>query len=152
MIDQTIVTGIESSVLCWLATADAQGFPNVSPKEVFTAYDDQHLLIAHIASPVSVHNIRQNPQVCVSFVNVFTQKGYKLKGHAQVLDKDAAGFSERYALLYKLAGDRFPIKGVIEVRVTETAPIVAPSYYLFPETTEASQIESAMNTYGVRPQ
>lgn len=26
---------IETSVLCWLATVDADGQPNVSPKEIF---------------------------------------------------------------------------------------------------------------------
>ena len=35
-------------VLCWLATADADGQPNVSPKEVFAVVDDQPLVIAHI--------------------------------------------------------------------------------------------------------
>ena len=126
-------------------------YTSYTPKEVFTALDDQYLLIAHIASPISVQNIRRNPNVCVSFIDVFKQKGYKLKGQARVQERDDAGFSERHALLYKLAGDRFPIKGVIEVKVTETAPIAAPSYYLYPQTTETSQIESAMRNYGVHP-
>jgi len=45
------------SVLCWLATVDAQGQPHVSPKEVFAVFDEQHLVIAHIASPTSVKNV-----------------------------------------------------------------------------------------------
>ena len=150
MIDDAIAASIEESVLCWLATADAQGRPNVSPKEVFARYGDRHLLIAHIASPASVRNIGENPHVCVSFVDVFKQKGYKLKGSARIIGKHDTGFNERHAPLYQLAGDRFPIRAVIEIEITETAPIVAPSYYLYPDTTEASQVDSAMHTYGVQ--
>jgi predicted pyridoxine 5'-phosphate oxidase superfamily flavin-nucleotide-binding protein len=64
-------------VLCWLATVDEAGRPNVSPKEIFTAHGDDHLLIAHLASPGSVRNLRARPEVCVSFVDVFVQKGFK---------------------------------------------------------------------------
>jgi hypothetical protein len=38
--DSTWHLFIHSSELCWLATADAQGQPNVSPKEVFAAFHD----------------------------------------------------------------------------------------------------------------
>ena len=77
---------IQRSVLCWLATADAQGQPNVSPKEVFAAFDEQRLVIAHIASPISVKNIQQNPKVCVSLIDIFVQKGWKLIGTAQYVN------------------------------------------------------------------
>lgn len=57
-------------MLCWLATVDAQGQPNVSPKEVWAIADDRHVVVANIASPVTVRNIAQQPQVCLSFVDV----------------------------------------------------------------------------------
>jgi len=38
------------SVLCWLATVDAEGQPNVSPKEVWAIADDQHVVVANIAT------------------------------------------------------------------------------------------------------
>ena len=50
---------VDRSVLCWLATVDADGQPNVSPKEIFCAIDDVTLLIAEIASPVSRRNIAE---------------------------------------------------------------------------------------------
>ncbi|MEZ4632007.1 MAG: hypothetical protein R2880_15070 [Deinococcales bacterium] len=44
----------------------------------------------------------------------------------------------------------FPIRSIIKVHISETAPIIAPSYWLFPETTtEASQIEGALAAYGL---
>lgn len=65
-------TSAQTCILCWLATVDADGQPNVSPKEIFTVFDSEHLVIANIAL-ASVRNIAVNPRVCVSFVDVFVQ-------------------------------------------------------------------------------
>lgn len=138
-------------VLCWLATADMQGQPNVSPKEVFVALDDRRLAIAHIASPISLDNIVENGRVCASFVDPFTQKGVKLIGLATAIAPNDPAFEPVAAPLRAVAGPRFPIAAVFVVEVSGVAPIVAPSYLLFPETTEAAQVAAAMKTYGVRP-
>lgn len=61
------------------------GQPHVSPKEVFAVVDDQHVVIANIASPHTVRNIAINPRVCLSFVDVFVQKGFKLQGLARTV-------------------------------------------------------------------
>jgi uncharacterized protein len=141
-----------SSVLCWLATVDADGQPNVSPKEIWTIADEQHVVVAHIASPVTAHNIRQQPQVCLSFVDVWVQKGFKLLGTAHEVGADDPAFSAWADPLLAMVGQRFVIRSVLVIRITSVAAIVAPSYRFFPdETTEASQIEAAMRTYGVRP-
>lgn len=143
---------MDTSVLCWLATCNARGQPNVSPKEVFAAVDAQHLVIAHIASPTSVRNLADNPRVCVSFINVFTQKGFKLLGEASVIPLTDPRFAQLEPLLLKKTQGRFPIHAAMLVSVTAVEPIVAPSYGLFPEnTTEASQVASAMRTYRVTP-
>jgi len=145
-------TCAQSSILCWLATVDAEGWPNVSPKEIFTVLDPEHLVIANIASPTSVRNIAQNPRECVSFVHVFVQKGFKVLGTARNVGKTDADFAHWAAPLFAMAGPRFPIHSVIVVRATGVEPIVAPSYRLYPnETTEQAQVVSAMRAYGVRP-
>lgn len=71
------------SVLCWLATVDATGQPNVSPKEIFAVFDSEHLVIANIASPGSARNIESQALVCVSFIDIFVQKGFKVAGVAR---------------------------------------------------------------------
>lgn len=152
MLSPPILAAMNTSVLCWLATCNAQGQPNVSPKEVFAAVDAWHLVIAHIASPDSVRNLADNPLVCVSFINVFTQKGFKLQGEAVVLVPADPRFAELEPLLLEKTQGKFPIRAAILVSVTAVHPIMAPSYRLFPEeTTEASQVASAMRTYGVVP-
>jgi uncharacterized protein len=152
MLNHDVISSARSSVLCWLATVDDHGQPNVSPKEIWAVLDEQHVVIGHIASPHSVRNIAQCAKVCVSFVDVFVQKGFKVQGEARIIDKGQADFSKWAAPLLPMAGERFPLHAVIVVRATAVAPIMAPSYRLYPqETTEAKQVQAAMKTYGVMP-
>lgn len=142
---------VQKSVLCWLATVDADGFPSVSPKEIFCARGRDELLIANIASPGSMRNISRNPAVCASFVDVFVQKGFKVKGHARVFDASQSGFEERAQPLALMAGQRFPFTTLFAVKVSAVESIVAPSYRFYPDTLEATQAAAAMTAYGVRP-
>jgi predicted pyridoxine 5'-phosphate oxidase superfamily flavin-nucleotide-binding protein len=151
MIDDSVKKYIDKSVLCWLATCDNDFFPNVSPKEMFTYRDDSTLLIANLASPNSIKNIIKNPNVCVSFVDVFVQKGYKLQGKATIIDKADLEFNSKVKPLTDLFTDKFPIKSVIEISVTKVDTIQAPSYFLYSDTTEENQIKNAMTTYNVKP-
>ena len=152
LLTEPIREAARRSVLCWLATVDAEGQPNVSPKEVWAIADEQHVVVANIASPLSVRNIGQHPQVCLSFVDVFVQKGFKLLGTAREVRSVAPEFATWAKPLLAMVGQRFVIHSVLVIRVTSVAPIVAPSYRFYPdETTEASQVESAMRAYKVHP-
>jgi len=104
-----------NAILCWLATANQHGQPNVSPKEVWTFKDDQTLIIANIASPNSVKNIEENPLVGVSFIDIFLQKGQKLKGKAEIIKKGNPNFKESYDLLFAIAGEDYPFSSIISV-------------------------------------
>lgn len=151
MITDEVRRYIKASVLCWLATSNKLNEPNVSPKEMFTSVGDNIILIAHLASPNSVQNILENPKVCVSFVDIFVQKGYKIKGNASLIYRDYAAFAEKVKPLTDLFTDKFPIRAVIEIQVTSVQLIQAPSYFFVEGTTEHSQVNAAMKTYGVRP-
>ena len=141
----------EQSVLCWLATVSATGQPNVSPKEVFAIADDEHLVVANIASPTTARNIRVNAQVCLSFVDVFVQKGYKILGEAKDVTPSDPTFARWSEPLKAMVGDRFPIRSVFVIRVSAVEAIIAPSYRLYAaETTETAQMEAALRTYGVQ--
>ena len=151
MLTDEVKKYIDNSVLCWLATSNKQNEPNVSPKELFTYKDDTTLVIANLASPNSIDNIKDNPNVCVSFVDVFVQKGFKLKGVATLTNKNDDDFKLKVRPITDLFTDKFPIRTVIEIKITKVDMIQAPSYFLYRDTTEQSQIESAMKTYKVRP-
>ena len=144
MLSEDVLKYLERSVLCWLATVDSDGQPNVSPKEIFTVRNGK-LLIANIASPGSVKNIKANAKVCVSFVDVLVQKGYQLKGIASVLmpSEDRVAFQA----IQDLAGEKYKVLSVILVEIETVKPIVAPSYLFYPETEEAVKIEEAKRDY-----
>ncbi|HSD07579.1 pyridoxamine 5'-phosphate oxidase family protein [Flavobacterium sp.] len=150
MFTQEVINYIDQSVLCWLATSDKDNFPNVSPKEMFTHFEGNKLLIANIASPNSVANILENDNVCVSFIDVFVEKGFKIKGQATIIYKEEAEFVAKSKPLTNIFSDKFPISAIIQITAQSVEPIIAPSYFLYPEITEEQKIKSAMNTYKVK--
>lgn len=151
-LDANVQRLVDESVLCWLATSSTLGQPSVSPKEIFTVFNNDSIIIANIASPNSARNIKENPNACVSFVNVFTQKGYQITGTAQYLRSGDDGYSETEQILLGRTQGMFPFKSVFRVMAQEVNEIIAPRYRLYPATTEQDQIASAMISYGVCPQ
>lgn len=151
-INDVMRTEMDNAVLCWLATVDAKGVPNVTPKEIFAPQGEDTILIADIASTNSVRNISAHPKVCVSFVDVFRQKGFKIVGTARLVAPDDTDFTEMSAPLRVLTGEAFPIRHVIAVGIEKVSRIWAPSYNLFPERSEAELMDAAYRTYGVRPE
>jgi predicted pyridoxine 5'-phosphate oxidase superfamily flavin-nucleotide-binding protein len=141
----------EEVVLCWLATVDASNRPNVTPKEIFAEIGDGLLVIADIASARSVQNIRANPAVCVSVIDIFLQRGRKLEGTAEIIAPDHRDFTKLVAPLLRMTADKFPIRHVISVRIERASPILAPSYLFFPERSEEELQSDAYRTYGVEP-
>ena len=139
---------IDKSVLCWLATVSEQGIPNVSPKEIFTDYGPDKIIIANIASPQSVRNIMQNSNVCVSFIDILAQKGFQIKGKAEIIGKKDMEFDQMEQVLKKMTEGKFPFATITKIKIETAKSIIAPKYRLYPETTEKEQIESAKKAYG----
>ncbi|MGQ7830774.1 pyridoxamine 5'-phosphate oxidase family protein [Altererythrobacter sp. Z27] len=148
-ISSMLDSALRSSVLCWLATVNTEGQPNVSPKELFCRAGDMSLLIANVASPMSVANIRSNPLVCVSMIDVFAQLGAKFVGRARIVRSSDPEFGLLSPPLLRMAGPNFPVHALIKIDVESAAPIRAPSYSIFPERSIEEQIERAYVRYGV---
>jgi predicted pyridoxine 5'-phosphate oxidase superfamily flavin-nucleotide-binding protein len=148
MLTETIQKSINKSVLCWLATVSADGMPNVSAKEIFSHYQGD-IIIANIASPQSVQNIYSNNKVCVSFIDILVQKGWQLKGFASLVDRSSSDFSKMEKVLLEMAQELFPFSTITRIKVESAKQILAPSYLLYPQTTEETQYKSALKTYGL---
>ena len=145
---EDIKAAISDSVLCWLATSSTDNMPNVSPKEIFNCIEDDTIIVANIASPQTVKNIRANKNVCISFIDVLKQKGFQLKGEAKIVVKSSSAFSNMEKVLLLLTKGNFPFATITKITVTDAKPIIAPKYLLYPNTTEQEQIESAKKSYG----
>ena len=148
MLTKEIEAAIDDSVLCWLATSSANNMPKVSPKEIFCYFEDDTIIVANIASPQTVKNIRANKNVCISFIDILKQKGFQLKGAAEIIEKSATDFSKMEKMLLHLTEGKFPFATITKITITSSKPIIAPKYLLYPNTTEEQQIESAKKSYG----
>ena len=137
---------LDNFVLCWLATASKEGQPNVSPKEVFFKSASE-LLIANIASPVSLKNIQENPKVCVCGVNIWTQKGFQWKGEATILRPQDNEFKKSEALFRPKIQGKFRIQHILKIDITATKAVVAPSYIFYPNTKEEDQVSGDQKVY-----
>jgi uncharacterized protein len=144
---QEIKKSIYNSVLCWLATVSPENVPNVSPKEVFNYYGTDKIIIAKIDSPELVKNINQFENVCLSFIDIWVQKGFQVKGKARIVTKSDSEFSKKGKVLSKMTVENYPFDSITEITLKKVKLIIAPNYILNPETREQEQIESAKNTY-----
>lgn len=144
-----IKQSISKSILCWLATVSPQNVPNVSPKEIFNYYGTDKIIVANIASPQTVQNIKQNENISISFIDILVQKGFQVKGKAKIVGKTNIQFEAMKEILTKMTGGNFPFSTITEITVEKVKPIIAPKYLLYPETSEKEQIESAKRMYGI---
>ena len=140
---------IHRSVLCWLASVSDDGVPNVSPKEIFSDYGADEIIVANIASPQTIKNIEANAAVCVSFIDILVQKGFQLKGEARLVNKGDVEFSQMEKPLLKMTEGKFPFASIIAIKVGSSKPIIAPRYIFYPDTSEESQIDNAKKAYGL---
>jgi predicted pyridoxine 5'-phosphate oxidase superfamily flavin-nucleotide-binding protein len=144
-----IKESIDKSVLCWLATVSAENMPNVSPKEIFNYFGTDKVIIANIASPQTVCNIKSNENVCISFIDILLQKGFQIKGKAEIIDETDTEFLAMEKILSKMTEGKFPFKSITKITIAQVKRIIAPKYILYPETTEIEQIENAKKVYGI---
>jgi predicted pyridoxine 5'-phosphate oxidase superfamily flavin-nucleotide-binding protein len=64
----------------FVATAAADGTPNVSPKRTFVVLDNVTIAFGEIRSPGTSRNLRDNPRIEVNFVDPFVRKAIGLAG------------------------------------------------------------------------
>lgn len=72
--------------LGWVATASADGTPNVTPKGSVQVLDDNTIIFADLFSLKTRDNLKQNPKVAVTLVDLEKFKGYQFKGKAELID------------------------------------------------------------------
>ena len=69
-----------------VATASKEGKPNVSAKGSFRVLDDDHVAFADIASPRTIANLRENPEVSILVVDPKAMKGCRVWGRGEILE------------------------------------------------------------------
>ena len=107
-----------------IATASKNGKPNVSPKGSFRILDDEHVIFANIASPRTMANLKENPQLTAIIFDRSTRKGLRIWGKAEVMssgtlfDSVSAEFATR----------DMKVKQVVNVTVEEAGCKSSPGW------------------------
>jgi predicted pyridoxine 5'-phosphate oxidase superfamily flavin-nucleotide-binding protein len=113
--------------LGFVATVNADGTPNLSPKGTMQVLDDEHIVFAEIRSPGTMANIARNPAMEINFVDPFVRKGYRFKGTARIAAKATPEFASLVARYpASLLVDRY--RAFVVMKVTRAVPLISPAY------------------------
>ena len=100
-----------------IATASKEGKPNVSPKGSFRVLDDENVVFANIASPRTMANIKENPQLTAIIFDRSTRKGCRIWGKAEVVN--SGEIFNTLSAEFEPRGMK--VKNVVKVTVDEVA-------------------------------
>lgn len=76
---------LANRIFCALATADAQGMPDVSYRGSVVAWDEEHLVFWERSRGTALENMRENPKVCIMYYNPNNRKFWRFYGRAQLI-------------------------------------------------------------------
>ncbi len=108
---------IKEVIPALVATASKKGKPNVSPKGSFRVLDDEHVAFAEMASPNTIANLKENPQVAVLVFDPDTWGGCRISGKAEILESGdlVDSFKAQFAPL------KMEVRSVVKIAVENVA-------------------------------
>jgi uncharacterized protein len=98
-----------------VATASRTGKPNVSAKGSLRVLDDEHVIFADVASPRTIANIKENPQVAVICLDAAARKGCRIWGKGEVLN--SGGLFDK--MTAELASRNMKVNNLVKISVEE---------------------------------
>ena len=109
-----IKESLQAAKLAFLATASKNGIPNVVPIAAFKVRDDATLLISDQYFNKTLANLKQNPEIALSW---WAEKGgFQIKGTVSVHTNDEI-FRENCAWM-KESWPKFTPKSAVLVKIT----------------------------------
>ena len=117
---------VDEQRLCFVATVNEDGTPNLSPKGTIVVLDSEHLAFGDIRSPQTIRNLRSRPGIEINVIDPLSRKGYRFSGTATV-HEDGPRLEQLLAVL-RARGTSNPIQAVVVVRVERAAPVLSPAY------------------------
>jgi len=111
MISQEVKSMFGDSQLCWMATADATGIPNVAPMKQVWWCDQQRLVIGDLFMHTSAANVRSTGRMCLGAFDPDTTRAWKLVGTA-TYETEGPCYDLAQAELEKKSPDK-QFKGVV---------------------------------------
>jgi hypothetical protein len=121
---------IEEQRLGFIATVNADGSPNVSPKGTFMALDGHAIAFAEMRSPQTLANIARDGRVEVNFVDPFARRGARFRGTARHVARGEDEFDRLYPQWQAIWGDELGalFNGFVIIAVESARPLTTPAY------------------------
>ncbi len=141
---------VERTQLCFVATVNEDGTPNLSPKGSLAVFDDEHLVFANIASPDTVENLRRNPAIEINVVDIFRRRGYRLAGTAALMPDGTPEYDFVAKPLWAQHGNAYPVHEVVKVRISRVKEVRSPAYTYGDSVTEEALTSAFRKTYAER--
>jgi uncharacterized protein len=141
---------VENVQLCFVATVNPDGTPNLSPKGSLAVFDTRHLVFANIASPNTIANLRRDPRVAINVVDMFTRRGYGFDGVAEIKLEGTPEYAFVADPLWAEHSKAYPVHQVLKVAVHNVREVRSPAYTFGEGVTEAGLSEAFQKTYADR--
>jgi hypothetical protein len=142
---------IKRAMLSFVATVNADGTPNVSPKASLTLSNDA-LYFADIASPRTILNLRRNPAIEINVVDIFERRGYRFKGRAVLLPPRDDEYLMIADWVRATNGTEYPVDHVVKIEITSITPLLSPAH-VFADPPQGQDVirNTFYQRYGVKP-
>ena len=114
-----------------VATTNDDGTPAVSPKATFVVIDDARIAFGDIRSPGTVANIRSRPDVEVNFIDVLARRAVRVKGRAEIVEKESEAGRRMAPAFEELWAPWLPhMQCFVGISVTHAELVLSPAYDL----------------------
>jgi predicted pyridoxine 5'-phosphate oxidase superfamily flavin-nucleotide-binding protein len=114
-----------------MATADKKGKPNAAPK-LLLKIDGRIVYFVDYSIGKTAENLKVNPEVSLSFIDIHSLLGYRLNGKVEVIEKGKVRdhyLKEVREKEIELSVERI-VKGVREGKSHKAFELVSPEHFL----------------------
>jgi len=99
----------------FIATASADGTPNIGAKGSTQVLDDEHIVFYELTGGRTWENLQTNPKVAIAVAEKSTIKGYKLTGKAELItDGELYDGAKQLAEMLKMP---VPPKAAVKIKI-----------------------------------
>jgi hypothetical protein len=127
-IDNDMWDIVESAKLAFVATVNADGSPNLSPKASLRVYDEDRVAFMDIASPGTIANLRMNPRIEIAVVDFLRRRGYRFSGTAELHQPGSPVHTWLNKWLLESNGAGYPANHAVLAKLEQARPLLSPSY------------------------
>ncbi|MEQ8472445.1 MAG: pyridoxamine 5'-phosphate oxidase family protein [Marinoscillum sp.] len=138
---------IKKTKLCFVATVNSDGSPNLSPKASLEVWDQNHVVFAHIDSFKTIENLASRPKTVLNIVDFLKRKGIRLDGEATTCYPGSPEYDFIAQPIWQNHGRQYPVHCAVKIKVHSMSPLLSPAYRYGADTTEKNLAEHFLTYY-----